>query len=212
MTVLMPASVVEDAVAATVGLWVSPTLTAVETDAGVTPGTVARPRSLVCRSVFDVWAEQSLPAISVECPGTIRPPEQLGAGVWVVVWDVRVSAIVSAGDKATTRRMAQWYAAALRWVFLTQGSLGGLAAGTRWDGERYDELPEAQSRTVVAATIQLSVSVEVGPIDPHLVNPPDDPLIPAPGWPQVQATEVDVVPSTTPGVSSRAPHPAPKEP
>lgn len=213
---MLSAHVVEDAVVDTVALWLPTYLAEVERQQGLPPGGIARPASLSTRSLFEVRAEESLPAIVVVSPGTAGTPERAGDRTQRAQWVVDVVAVVSAPTDVLTRRMGQLYAAALRTLLLQRSSLGGVAArGLTWLGDSYTPIPSEGARTIYGAAVQVLVRMDAvvdgwgGP--PPASEPGEDPLTPWPSWPTITDVGITVerteAAPTGPGTPTEYPQP-----
>jgi hypothetical protein len=82
-------------------------------------------------------------------------------------------------SRETTADLVELYTAAVRMAMLQHPSLDGLALGTRWIDESYDELEYDDSRTIAAGLVNFGVDIDAvvdafgGP-----KTPPDDPCRP----------------------------------
>src|SRR5688572_31890645 len=112
----------------------------VELQLGMEIKTLARPRSYTRKNSFESgYVEEQLPRIVVICPGLAEQPYAEGDGSYFARWNLGVGVLVSARDEASTRMLAQVYAATVRAILLQRSSLDGVATGVFWIDEQYDE-------------------------------------------------------------------------
>lgn len=157
-------------------------------------GAAALPRF---RSVFgandlDRWEEDQLPAAVVVAPGLLGEPMQRGKR-WAARWAMGIGVVVSGPTRSDTMDLVALYCGAVRAAVLQHPSLDGFAAGTYWIGERYDEMPTRDERTIGAGRVLFAVDVE-GVVDsvggPMAV--PADPIADPGDWGLVGATSTTV--------------------
>lgn len=145
--------------------------------------TSAMPHFKSYSSAFDMpdgrFIEDAIPACIIVCPGWMDAPERRG-GLWTVKWAVGLGAVVSGRNREETVELAELYVAALRACVGQHQSLGGLATACDPIGERYDDIPNDMSRTLVGGTVQFAVEIPAtlmpgeGPDEP-LEDPDTDP-------------------------------------
>jgi hypothetical protein len=150
---------------------------------GRAPG---RPRSWTTPNEFQHWPEEQLPAGVVISTGLAEQPRSDGVTIGAA-WTIGVAVVVSAPDRMRVDELAKLYSAAVRSILLHKGSLGGFAAGFVLDDESYDDVPDAQGRTLGAGQVIGRVLVDDvnatrgGPASPSAapeVAPPDWPVVP----------------------------------
>lgn len=121
------------------------------------------------------FAEQDLPAIVIEVPQQLRGRRGMTRGTWDAEVPVQVGVLTCASDGSYARANAGTYLAALRWLFTSQQSLGGLTQGVDYVSDGLSEpFTVGQSRFMAAGEllVQLLVrgiadrSTRPGVIDP----------------------------------------------
>lgn len=135
---LFAASVLEDAVVATLKEWMPDYISTLETRTGRQAGSVPLPRSWQVFEDFGQLQGDQLPLIVVVSPGTSRDPE-LSGGVYSAWWSIAVGVLVTARDKDSARRIAGLYGAAVRGVLAGKPGLGGVADGFKLGREAYTD-------------------------------------------------------------------------
>jgi hypothetical protein len=188
---------VEDAVIATLRLWLPTYMSEVERQLGLDPAYYQRPpgdASYVVHSDFDKWPEEMLPLVIVVSPGIDDDPPKDGNRRYRASFQIGTICVVSSITQEETRRYAQRMGAALRAALIQKQSLGqafeGRVRGVTWHGSRNNELQSDSERTIWANR-QL-FTVEVGDILGGAAGPstPEpDPNTPPPGGP----VDVDTV-------------------
>lgn len=180
----------------TLRTWIGTYLAEVERQAGITAGSMQRPRGFVTSPSLDKWPEDQLPALLVISIGLSEPPLRSGDGRFRARWDMGLACIVSARKQEEARSLAMLYMAALRALFVQRPSLGGNAAGTVWTGESYESLDFDDVRTLMAGIASFTVEVadvvtaNAGPLRPDVPLTPD--TEPWDDWPTVESVEVHV--------------------
>lgn len=193
---IVDADQVEAAVLETLRKWLPTYLAEIERQRGITPpGSLPRPRSWTVASSLDKWPDHPLPAVFAVSPGLAEEPLRTSRGGYRAPWGVGVAAVVSAKDRAASRRLAAMYGAAIRTCLLQHRSLAGFATGLDWIDEDLDNAPPEQARTLAIAQELFVVTVDrvldpaAGPAQP---DPEADPTEPYDDWPTVQTTDLDV--------------------
>lgn len=176
----------EDAVKATMKLWMATYLGRVTRHIGKDPGWLVPPKSYTITSDFDHFPEEAVPAVLIMCP-KVDKPEMDGKREYRAVFPITVGILVEASDRNSSERLAKYYGGAFRELLLHKGSLGDFATATAWVGEDYGtRISDRSQRTFGSAEVRLDVEVRKvvrrlsGPIAP-LVNPD----VAAPAWPRV---------------------------
>jgi hypothetical protein len=176
---------VEEAVVASLTVWLPDYLGELERIEGYTPGTIALPAGIITASEFEKWPEDQLPLILVMNGGLASKPIRRGNGRYEAEWLVNVAPIVADVDEVQTRRLASAYATACRAAVLQHKGLKsplhpeGFAAFIKWRDEKYVDIPFAETRTLGSGQVIFSVGVEgvtteqAGPREP--ITPAVDP-------------------------------------
>ena len=194
---------VEDAVVATIELWINEYLSEVESQGGLANGTITRPLSYSKTYDYDNWPKGQIPAVAVVCPGTIGQPERSSGnvGAW---FDVEVDVIVSGQDELDARRAAGRYQTAIATLLEQQGSLRAsgsepFAQNTWFQGFKV-ELPEVENRTLAVGTASFHVFVNpifnrlAGPANPPPITPAGNLPTVVPGGVNVSVVEAESLP------------------
>jgi hypothetical protein len=158
---------------------------------------LATPRSYTNKRTEPVnWPEEQLPGILVVCPGVTGRPSMEGSGHYRAPFGVVVGVINSANTKFATNVNNKLYAAAVRAIMVQKPSLGGVASGTEWIDESYDETPEDAERDLAVATLSFTIELD-GVVNrlagPTVPDPPDPDTLPGSEWPIVLKTFLDVI-------------------
>lgn len=149
---------VEEAARDTLKWWLPYYLGRIDVDHGRAPTATREPRSYNVASEDDRWAEETPPSLIVVSPGTVDDPEVHGEfASYAATWQVNVGVTAGGATEKGSRELASRYAAAVRYVLVQQGDLGGLAQRTRWMGERYDIV--ARRRALMACEVLAHVRV-----------------------------------------------------
>ncbi len=184
------------AIATTIEDWIETYLALVERTYGLPSHALPVPKEYVFKDdgTLDKQPENALPCIVILSPGTRRAPKREGDGMYRVPWLVNVAAIVSARDHGTTMDLATYYTTALRLLLIHNGTLGGFALGSAWEGERTDELRPDGERTQAAGTNVFTFTVDqVAQKGAGLRTPPDEPYDPV-ELPEITEVKVDLKP------------------
>ena len=200
---IVPTTVIENAIIATIALWGPSYLAEVERQSGLTVGSLERPRAVAAAFDLENWAEYQSPSVVISCPGVLGEPEKHSQGRYSGWFPFKVGAYVVEQDEPSTRISAQVYQAALEALIAQQGAFGDNGATeTIWTA-RDIHLPDITDRTQALAVsdfkvwIQSIVSAADGPLIP--AEPPGPPGTPEPGneapyppWPEVLTTNITV--------------------
>jgi hypothetical protein len=186
---LITDDMVEDAVIATIKLWLPTYMSEVERQLGLTPNYYQRPpgdASYTVRADFDKWPEEMLPVVIVISPGIDDDPPKDGNRRYRASFQIGTVCVVSSINQLETRRYAYRMGAALRAVLVQKQSLGqafdGRVRGVTWHGSRNNEMASEDQRSIWANR-QL-FTVEVGGVLGGAAGPtaPEpDPQTPPPG-------------------------------
>lgn len=194
----------EEAVTDTLQVWLPAYVAEIERQRGITPRTIPLPRSWGHVNEFYKFTEEQLPSVIVVSPGTAASePKQKGDGSYHSWYRVGVAVVAAGRDRETTRRISKLYVAAVRGAILQHQTLGDFGAeGIRWMGDRNQDVPDEQGRTLGSGAVMFDVEVKdvinsrFGPL-----TPPDDPYANE-GWPHVTSVDVKVTdPSAQLGVA-----------
>lgn len=149
-------------------------------------------RSIIAANDNDSWLEDQLPSCVVICPGMLDEPRKHGTR-YEARWALGIGVVVSARSRSETLGLVGLYTAAVRGILVQHPSVGGVASGLNLLSERYDELPNEDSRTIAAGQVLFAVDVE-NVIDSSQgpVQVPADPLADPGDWPQIEETIVTV--------------------
>lgn len=176
--------------------WSGTYLAEVERQHGIEPGLIPRVRAWVTSPSFDKWPEDQIPAVVLQSVGTGEAPLRDGDGRHRARWVMQCDSIVSARTQAESHTLSMLYAAAHRAVLLQRPSLEGHAAGLRWLGDDYTQLPYDDIRSLAAAQFTFEVEVDdvvtsvAGPTTPGDPQDPEtDPWAP---WPEADTVVVAV--------------------
>lgn len=186
---IIPDDIVEDAVVATIRKWLPTYMAEVERQLGLEPGYYKRPEygAYTVRADFDKFPEEMLPLVVIVSPGILDDPPKRGPNkTYSANFQINTTCIVSSTDQVETRRFASRMGAALRAVLVQHQSLDkGIAErvqGVTWIGERNNELPTEDERTIWANRQIFLVEVDdilskiPGPRVPDADDYPPDPI------------------------------------
>lgn len=195
---LVAFSDVENALMTHIQKWMDTYLSARERLNGITPGTIARPRSYIVRQVFDALpGEEQTPLIVVVSNGTVAPPRRFGTSIWSADLGMSVSAVCFAVEAQDARSLVGHYQAAILGMLIHhQVFMDKKATMEAWTGFSVDDLPSDQARTMCSARLNFTVRVKhyVDAIFGGPLAVPDDPYIPIEDPGRVARTETEVTP------------------
>lgn len=177
-------------------LWVNTFLAARERKVGVTPGSIARPKSWITKQTFSMLpGEDRTPLIVIVSNGTPEPPNRHGEGTYDVEFRMAVTALCHGREATIARRLAGHYQAALLDLLLKKKTFilfnGGKVRLNEWLGIALDDLDESTSRTLCSARLEFTAVVRdfTGSFGgPDAI--PLTPLDPQPDLPIVDDTDV----------------------
>lgn len=155
---------VEQAVVTTIRRWMPQYLDEVARQSGIDKK-MPMFRSIIPTSfAANRLGEDKFPALSVESPGTVERPRAYNSdSSYSARWQVNLRAIVNTRTgRSQARRLAQWYAAALRAVMIQHPALDPTlldVMGLDWAGEQYTTRTAAQERTLGEGVVQCHVQV-----------------------------------------------------
>lgn len=193
---------VEDSVIDSLWRWFPTYLSEIERQRGLDVPFYDRPApsSYMPRTTFDKWPEDMVPCIIVVSPGIEDDPVREGRGRYRARWEIGTIAVVESIDRDSTRKMAYHFGAAIRGVLIQHQTLDqaldATVRGIDWIGERNNELPEQDQRTIWANR-QL-FTVEVGDVLARNVGPPNPEIGPTtdPPWPPIPVADPVTVTTT----------------
>lgn len=175
---------VEDAVLATLRLWIPSKLSDIETQLFLSVGYYQRPVAWEVKTDFQKFPEEQLPMVIVVSIGLDDRPVKAGSQKYRAVWDMGVITVASSIDQASSRRAAYRLGAAARAALVHRQSLDGAldstVRGVEWIGSRNNEVPADDGRTAWAQRQVFRVEVDdiitmsAGPAGPD-ARPPVDP-------------------------------------
>jgi len=172
-------------------------LAARERKVGITPGSIARPRSYITKQLFTALpGQERTPIVIAVSPGFTTEPERRGTGVYNGLFGFGIAAVVMGNENVKARELAGHYQAALLGVALKHQAVadGAVRLSEFRDLNIEDIDEEAAGRSLAAVRMDLVYRVNhfVEDVDPPpYVAPPDD-LLPQPDGPVVETVEVDV--------------------
>lgn len=169
---------VRNAVKSTIEDWIETYLAVVERHYEIPARSLELPRSYVTKDdgTLDKRPEDQTPTIVILSPGTKGDPSVDGDGLYRIPYVVNVAAIVSARDHDATSYLAEYYSLAVRSLLVHNGTLGGFAMATVWEGDRSDDLRPEDDRTIAAGTNVFRVLVpDVVKKGAGLKAPPEEP-------------------------------------
>jgi hypothetical protein len=183
---LVLATDVEDAVEATLKLWMATYLGFVDRHIGRVSPWLLPPKSYTVTSDWDAFPEEQSPAVLIMCPGVTKPLMD-GKREYRAIFPVSIGVRVEAPDRRSTERLAKYYGGAIRALLSGKGSLGDFAVATTWEDEKYGtHVSDRSQRTFGSA--DLKFNVEVRQVVRRLSGPAEP--LKAPGvapaaWPKV---------------------------
>lgn len=186
---------IEDAVLATLKLWIPSRLSEIESQLSISVGYYQRPVAWEVKTDFQKFPEEMLPMIIAVSIGLDDRPLKSGARRYRAVWNIGVIAIASSISQADSRRAAYRLGAAARAALIHRqsldGALGGTVRGIEWIGSTNNEVPSDDGRTIWAQRQVFRVEVDdvvtmsAGPAGPDAEPPPGETPPPAGDWPTI---------------------------
>lgn len=153
---------IEDAALLTLESWFPVYKKEVELQMGLAPGTLVAPKAWLKANTLDREAGDSMPAIVAVSPGlsSRQTPKQEGDGTFRVWFSIGLGVFVSADRRSHTMDLVRIYTALVRTIMLQKQSLGGVADGTTWLDESYDDnFPFLDDQTISAGQVIFDVEV-----------------------------------------------------
>lgn len=181
---IVDATVPEQAMKATLEMWLPAYLAHLARLKDRDPETIATPGSWhTVNEPLQKWPEDQVPAIYVVSTGILGEPQLSGEGIYRADFDIGVAAVVEDVTREDTDDLCKLYAAAI-WGAVTQNrSLGGTADGTRWTGGTWDVVPGERARNLAGCEVRFAVTIG------QVVDIFDGLAEPLPGTPPAQADE-----------------------
>lgn len=184
MTTLPPlvhAGQVEQAALAILKKWIWTYIGFSEQRYGYQPRALPNVRGWAVTGTLDLerWPEQQIPCLILISPGLADQPYQRDEG-YDAAWRLDVGVIVDASTQEAAHALVRVYAAAVRECLCQQTWDSDLVNDARWIGEAYDDTPVDKRRTLAAARLTFTVTVDdVLTFQPIPTTP--DPLPDPPG-------------------------------
>lgn len=121
---------------------------------------------------FRDWPEDRLPHVQVVCPGMSDRPVRDVEG-YRAFWEIHVFVVVSARDRAATRRMRSVWEDAVGECLLQHRSLGGIATALDWLGESSADVPidSDEDRTLQGTVLVCAAEI------PDVLDPTAGPAV-----------------------------------
>jgi hypothetical protein len=157
---------VKQAIKGTLREWMPTYLALMERHTGRDPKSLPLPRSYVMSDdgTLNKKPEDQLPAVVILTPGNGgQKPVRDGDGIYKAGFVVNVACIVSAGGQnpqEATSDLAEDYRTVLELILLHNGSLGGFAESTTFEGWRADDLAAEDDRSISAGVNVFEVLVK----------------------------------------------------
>jgi hypothetical protein len=178
---------IENAIIATLQLWLPTYISEVERQAGLTVGNINRPRGWTNSYDLENWKQNQTPCIVLNVRGTVGKPERYEGGMYSAWFSYCVGCLVSDTTEAAARAGASVYMSALADTLIQQDGLGGLATKTEWDGYS-PKLPDPTNRTLALGECEMRVLISNILTDDAGPNNADVPVVPLDdpeeAWPQ----------------------------
>lgn len=134
--------------------WLTYYMADAERAEGVAPGYVQRPRGWQMPGQPTKWPETQVPTVLIVVANTEGDPRPDGEGVYRATYAIELGAVVQGVDDDDTWQQASVYGAALREYGVKRLlALPGVdVEGVMWSGESYDDLPQAEARSLRMAS------------------------------------------------------------
>jgi hypothetical protein len=194
---LFSADELEEPIRNTLSNWFATYKKEFELQHGMTVGSLPEIRAFATAAQMDRDNAASLPAIVVVSPGLGgKVPRQEGDGTFTAFFTIGVGIFVSAKDRASTTRILRFYCAIIRTIMLQKQSHGGIASGTTWLDESYDDsFNFTDGQTIQAGKVIFEIGVS-GVVSRHggpaAPTPPDPNTQPGSEWPLYETVSADV--------------------
>jgi hypothetical protein len=161
---------VDDAVVATLKMWLPTYLTQFEQERDLAPGFLSRPNDSAYANTLesDEFLDHTLPAVIVTTAATADPPVITNNWSYIANWRLTVSSVLRGRRPPETRRSASYFEGSVRRLLVQKGDLGGLAKRCRWISSTVAPLPDrtGKGRYLAAGITQMvvfgDVAVEFG--------------------------------------------------
>jgi hypothetical protein len=196
---IITGSQVEQAVTDLLKKWLRVYLIEVTLQLGRPRDSTPIPRSYITVNEFERYDEDQMPTIMVMSTGTADQPTADGEGFYYAYFNIGISGIVSARDRACTNDIGKIYAAAIRALILQKPDLEGFANDAVWLGETYDDIASGdEDRNLSACLVSFNIAVanvvnRLGGPRTYPYEPPDPDTQPGSQWPEFQTVDVEVI-------------------
>lgn len=195
---IISADELEDAVQQTLSSWWRTYAREFELQQGLAEDILPEPKAYLVAEAVEREAADQLPAIVIVSPGLTAPPKQEGDGTYRATFGLAVGIFVTANTRRATEKLVRQYAAIIRAIMLQKQALGGIADGTNWMDESYDDdFNFTDQQTISAGQVIFEIEVTNvvnrfgGPAEPTAPNPDTQP---GSDWPVAQAVSATVKP------------------
>lgn len=192
---------VDQAVIATLKLWLPTYLGQIELERGLEQGFLPRPVAASYANTLetDEFGDHMLPAVIVTTSGTVGEPIITGDGAYLANWSAIVSSIVRGQRGPLTRQVASLFEGCVRRVLVQQGDLGAFARRTRWLQTRVMPVvdPTGKGRYLAAGMTNLVVHCDTSVREWTGPTVPDAAPYDALATVQTVTTDVEGVPIPT---------------
>ena len=179
---------VEDAVLATLKLWLPDYLYQVEQNHNLQQGSLGVATSTIRGGIdFELWQEDGLPTIIATVKPFEAPERENGYNQW---YDVQIAAVVTGESEDDSRRLAAHWGVAVQGVLTQQGALGGFAGDLRMNASPQTAFRDPEQRRLVECTAGYHVFVENIVNDHQGLAVPTPPQPPFGEFPTVTSTSV----------------------
>ena len=132
---------IEAAVLTTLEQWFPVYIRYMELELGLDQDVLPLPRSFITTDKIQRENTDQLPAIVCVSPGLSgrNSPKQEGDGTFRVPFAISIGVFVGGKDRSSTKDLVRYYTGVCRMIMLQKQKLGGIADGTTWLDESYDD-------------------------------------------------------------------------
>lgn len=186
------ANVLAEACQETIEEFLEDYLAEYERQNGLDPRTIPPFKDYTNVNEFRNWAGNETPVCVIVSPGLNGKPMKKG-DMYVGEFVLGVAAIVQSRNREATNKLSRAYGAILRQLLVQQAGMQGLASGTTWEDEKYNDVPESEDRAQASAQVLFTVEVP-GIMDwrKGIVAPSEDPYELDPEAPLAKEVNVEV--------------------
>jgi hypothetical protein len=195
---IFSADVLEDAVVATLRLWMPTYLREIEYQRNLPLGRIEAPKVYTNRNEFTGFPQERMPLCVVVSPGIASPPRAEGDGNYTGWWALGVGIVARASTDEDTNKVVKIYGAALRAIMLQKPMFDNSweFAGVEWVDETFIDIPTPE-RELSMRSVQVIFRVWVDDLVNRLAGPayptqPDPVNQPGSVWPEVETADVTV--------------------